>query len=154
VIYYTTTRTDGSEYDRILRMCRKFATLAGLMVDSPDHFASGFLESIDKFVVREEPVGDSPAGRCPTPTRRLICTYDDEFIEVIEGFSSGLLSWHGPQLPADLHLLRPDGSTVLGTVVAEYHVYLELTDREAAEWLREWPHSLIAQDVWDAGAPL
>jgi hypothetical protein len=47
-----------------------------------------------------------------------------------------------PGSAGSLHLLRSDGSTVLGTVAQERQAWLELTDRERERWLQVAPDEI------------
>jgi len=61
---------------------------------------------------------------------RYLFRLDEESLEVLTTAASSLFDWVWPRLPEDLHLLRADGSTVLGTVAQEDDAWLELTATE------------------------
>ena len=53
--------------------------------------------------------------------------------------ADGLYGWQQPALPEDLALLRPDGTTVLGSIAHEHDAYLEITEEEHASLAEEVP---------------
>lgn len=146
--YSLTSRAEGDNYHRLLVTCSEFASLAGLVQGSPTRQPtdSEFLRSASAFLVREDRVLEFPGGIGHTPRQRWLYTYNPAFIRVLESASSDLFDWLRPELPEDLHLLRNDGSTVLGTVASEEHAYVRLEDSEVSRWLLEWPASIVLQE--------
>jgi len=59
---------------------------------------------------------------------------DERSLGILGDSAAGLFEWVNPGLPEDLHFLRLDGSTVLGSVAQEEDAWLELSDEELAGW--------------------
>lgn len=135
-------------YHRLLKTSLQMATFAGLVQGSPTRTPSNieFMSDARAFLVREELVLDYPGGIGHFPRRRFLYTYNAEFVALLESTTSGLFDWARPTLPEDLHLLRRDESTVLGTLRSERHAYLRLEDHEAAFWQLDWPDSIALQE--------
>ncbi|WP_157181531.1 hypothetical protein [Actinopolymorpha alba] len=53
-----------------------------------------------------------------------------ESLEELLTATDDLFKWVNPDLPEDLHFLRVDGSTVLGSVAQEEEAWLELDEVE------------------------
>ena len=66
---------------------------------------------------------------------RYLYYANDLSISAILAASDDFLDWDGVDLPDDLHFLRSDGSTVLGSTACEGYVWLELSKTQYAEWL-------------------
>ncbi len=58
---------------------------------------------------------------------RYLFRLDDASLDVLMSSAESLFDWVWPRLPEDLHFLRADGSTVLGTVAQADDAWLELT---------------------------
>lgn len=53
--------------------------------------------------------------------------------ELLYEAAEGLYDWVSPNLPEDLHLLRQDGSVLLGCVAHEHDAWLEMQEQELAQ---------------------
>lgn len=104
------------------------------------------MTAADRFLRKEDLVQEYPGGISSIPRRRFLYAFTPEFILLMESVSSGLFEWTRPQLPEDFHLLRSDGSTVLGSVTSEEQAYLRLSDPESLHWLDQWPTSIALQE--------
>lgn len=137
----------GDDYLKLLDIAGEFAVLAGLVQGSPTREPSSaeFMAGAERFLLRDELVYEYPGGITPFPVRRFLYRYDSDFVTLVTSVTSSLFDWSRPRLPEDLHLLRPDESTVLGSVTSEDHAYLRLTDAEAQRWLVRWPASVALQ---------
>ena len=135
-------------YRRCLALANEFASVAGFVQGSPTRSPScqEFLSAAEPFFIREEVVLSYPGGISTFPRRRCLYQYNLAFVQVLTSYSSSLFDWLRPLFLEDLHLLRPDNSTVLGSVSSEEHAYLRLTQVEAERWLTAWPESLELQE--------
>jgi hypothetical protein len=52
---------------------------------------------------------------------------------------SGLFQWVNLGWPEDLHLIRSDGTTALGTIAQEEDAWMELDDGEVDQWRARVP---------------
>ena len=72
-------------------------------------------------------------------SRRFLYRLTPEALDVLAEATSSLYEWVNPALPEDLHLLRGDESTVLGSVAQEEEAWIELDDDELAWWRQHVP---------------
>jgi hypothetical protein len=140
--YDIVTRPVGDAYESLLRVASRFATFLGVIVRSErvrlTDRARAVLVSLEPHLVRVEDTASWPGtdligGRV---SKRYIYRLTPESLDVLVAAASDLYQWVNPSLPEDLHLLREDGSTVLGSVAQEEDAWLELDDTELI-WFRE-----------------
>jgi hypothetical protein len=130
----------GEVYEDLLRTAAVFASLFGFIVRSPlvRLQASGrdVMESLAGFLQREEEVDTWPGTHLigSRTSTRYVYSLTPASLDILLRASSSLYSWVNPGLPEDLHFLRQDGSTALGSVAQEKGVWLELTDAERSKW--------------------
>jgi hypothetical protein len=63
---------------------------------------------------------------------RYVAHLTPELLSVIRTVARRLRDWRAPDLPADLHFLRHDGSVVLGNVAAHNQLWLDIDQSEMA----------------------
>ena len=144
---------EGDNYLRILDLSASFVEFVGFIQDSP-YVADSCIDMLvasEPYLVVEEDVTKYPGATTSSPVRRLLYRYTPEMRDVIKKFAGGLFSWAQPDLPEDIHLLRQDRSTFLGTAASEDHAYLLLSDEEAERWLAAWPDSLLRYESAASG---
>lgn len=130
----------GDLYRELLEVLAPFASFAGLVVRSEHvRLAPGglaVLARLNPCLVRGEDVTNWPGtelvgGRV---SRRYLFSSTPDCVEVLIAAASQLSDWVNPSLPEDLHLLREDGTTVLGTVAQDEDAWLELEEQEFVQF--------------------
>jgi hypothetical protein len=61
---------------------------------------------------------------------RYLFRLDAVSLDVLASSAESLFDWVWPRLPEDLHFVRTDGTTVLGTIAQEDDAWLVLTAAE------------------------
>ena len=91
----------------------------------------------------EADVSEWPGTLLQDGTEHLYCfSLTDQAIEVVCRHADGLYDWINPQLPEDMHLLRNDGSVLLGSTAIEEYSWMQLSEAEfyaltqAIPWVR------------------
>ena len=79
---------------------------------------------------------------------RMLYRVDSVSLERILRATDSLFEWVNPQLPEDLHFLRADGSTVMGSIAQEDYVWLMLSEAEMNAVLRAAPPELRSALTW------
>jgi hypothetical protein len=138
VITLTSVPT-GATYRDLVSSVAAFAASIGLIIRSPrvqlSSHADAVLAALSPFLISDEEVNRWPGtelvGR--RRSRRLTFSLEPASLDVLLGEAASLVDWVNPDLPEDLHLLRADGSTVLGTVTQEEDAWLELDDAELGQ---------------------
>jgi len=145
VIHHFAVDVDGPNYGRILRLGVRFASLACVVREPIGPWeGSSFMEEAEEFWLWDREVYETP-GRTYDRSRLMwVYEYNNEFVGLLERHSHGLLDRLGSRLPTDFYLMREDGSAVLGAIADERCCYVDLNEVETADWLREWPGSLIS----------
>ncbi|MEV6269044.1 hypothetical protein AB0L64_17865 [Kribbella sp. NPDC051936] len=126
----------GEDYRALLRAVAPLAEVFGVLDKGPrtrmDESGNEVLRRLGEHLLGADEVqawpGSVIVGR--STQDRYLFRLDDESLEVLTTAASSLFDWVWPRLPEDLHLLRADGSTVLGTVAQEDDAWLELTAAE------------------------
>lgn len=133
-------RPAGETYQSLLRALVPIASLFGVVIRSEKvrltEAAESVLRSLEPYLVRVEEVTRWPGtqligGRV---SRRYIYTLDEGSLGVLLTAASDLFQWINPGLPEDLHFLRHDGSTVLGSTAQEEDAWLEVDSNELERW--------------------
>jgi hypothetical protein len=137
----------GDAYARLLDICLAFADRAGLVAPTLRRVGamSQFLGAANPFLVSVDDVFEYPGAISHYPNTRYLYRYETDLVQVLRTATDGLFAWSPPDLPEDLFLLKPDGTTLLGTVSSEDHAYLLLTNEEHHRWLSKWPASIRPQ---------
>jgi hypothetical protein len=146
----------GRVHHDVLRSVASLSTVVGLVVRSPKvqltTRAQSLLAALSPFLVANEEVDRWPGtelvgGR---KSRRLLFRLEPASLDLLIAATTGLFDWVNPQLPEDLHLLRSDGTTVLGTVAQEEDAWLELDEDELRQLRSSAPDDvtrLLSDDV-------
>jgi hypothetical protein len=135
-----TGRIEGAKYEALLRSASPLAASVGLIVRSDmvvlTRRAQGVLEALAPYLMRSNPVSAWPGTRLfgDRRSRRYLYRLQPETLDVLVSSASDLYEWINPELPEDLHFLRADGSTVLGTVAQEHDAWVEIHARELEMW--------------------
>jgi hypothetical protein len=124
----------------VLLLVSPFARYVGLVVRSekvrltPD--AHDVLGRLEPFLVTRESVSNWPGTQLvgTRVSRRDLFALTPNSIDVLLNAASEFSAWVNPYLPEDLHLVREDGSTVLGSVAQHDDTWLELEDQEYSDF--------------------
>lgn len=126
----------GELYATLLRAASDISDIVGMITRSPKVILSPrareALSALAPHRLSKEEVAVWPGtqligGR--TSTRHLFKLVPDS-LNILLSTADDLFDWVNPELPEDLHFLRSDRSTVLGSVAQDEEAWLELTDRE------------------------
>jgi hypothetical protein len=126
----------GEDYRALLRAVAPLAVVFGVLDKGRgtrmDESGRQVLRRLGEHLLEADEVQAWPGSVIVgTSTQdRYLFRLDEESLEVLTTAASSLFDWVWPRLPEDLHLLRADGSTVLGTVAQEDDAWLELTATE------------------------
>ena len=146
--YNVTVSPTGDFYEVLLRSAAPFSDRVGLIVRSRlvrlEARASAVLDELAPLLIICDDVESWPGtllvgGRKST---RYLYELNSASLDVLIGTSSDLFEWINPVLPEDLHFLRSDGSTVLGSIAQERDVWLELSDEEYEHFQASLPRDL------------
>ena len=131
---------DGDAFRALIREVSQIAHFIGFTrrdeSDGPVE-TQMLLEDLAPHLDSIERVGIWPGSELAFGATRPRYLYyvNDLSVSAILAASDDFLDWDGVELPDDLHFLRSDGSTVLGSIAHEEDVWLELNKFEYAEWL-------------------
>ena len=129
----------------ILSWAMSFATQLGVVVHSGrvklDQKAIAFFEAVDPYLLHSCEVNEWPGTRLIGARLGIVRIYalTPEFAEIFKNTGDALYMWVNPYLPEDPHLLRADGSVLLGTVTQERDGWMELSEDEFSSLVREVP---------------
>jgi hypothetical protein len=136
IVYNLTERAQGDLYSSLLRTAAGMAATFGVIIRSPhvqlSRRAHALLDSLAPYRVSADAVTSWPGtqlvgGRV---SQRHLFRLVPESLEELLRATDDLFMWVNPLLPEDLHFLRADGSTVLGSVAQEEDAWLELDEAE------------------------
>lgn len=136
---------DSELYRSLLQSAASFATVIGLIVRSDKVVltprAVGLLRALEPYLIRSERVAEWPGTRLMGGRTSLRHRYrlTPESLAAVLAAADDMFAWVNPELPEDLHLLRTDGTTVLGSIAQEDAVWLELAEDELTELLTNAP---------------
>ena len=127
---------DGELYAALLRALATLATTIGMIIRSDKVTltprAAGLLAALEPYLIRIEQVEEWPGTRLVggrTSLRYLYRLTPSSLNLALEA-SNDIFEWVNPNLPEDIHFLRQDGSTVLGSIAQEDAVWLDIGDDE------------------------
>jgi hypothetical protein len=125
-------------YGRLLEAALTQAKTLGLIVQKRRTYPSSAIEVLDRlspYLIEKRNVTEWPGTRLvPGYVEELrIYRYDSAVKHFLEFVADGLFDWQNPDLPDDLHFLRSDESTWLGSIAHESDAWLELTSAEHAQ---------------------
>ncbi|MGC4114480.1 MAG: hypothetical protein QM765_07690 [Myxococcales bacterium] len=125
----------GRSYRELLEKTRCLYTSFGLVEHRNMPLSAegrAVLKRLAPFLISEDPAKKWPGTETYMPTatvRRYLLSPNSE--AVLMESARGLFDWRQPDLPEDLHLLRPDGSVLLASVAHEREAFIEATDGDA-----------------------
>lgn len=127
----------GALYDGLLGIAANQAARVGLIVQKRNNPPAGMhrvLDMLHPYVVKVEDVTEWPGSRLLATTQeRRVYQLTDPVKRILTQVARGLFDWENPDLPDDLHVMRADDSTWLGSIAHEADAWLELTSAELAE---------------------
>jgi hypothetical protein len=136
---------DSELYQALLQSAASLATVIGLIVRSDKvaltPHAVGLLRALAPYLIRTERVAEWPGTRLVGGRTSLHYLYrlTPESLAAISAAADDMFAWVNPELPEDIHFLRTDGTTVLGSIAQEDAVWLELDEDELHEMLTSAP---------------
>lgn len=143
--YKPIARPHGDEYARLLEAVADLSAFFGVVVRSEQvrlsEEAKGLLRQLEPQRVSVEwtarwPGTEMIGGRL---SERSVFNVCEETVQLLKDAADGLFQWVNPRLPEDLHFLRFDGSTVMGSIAQHDDVWLELDAIDLKRWGREAP---------------
>jgi hypothetical protein len=146
--FYDLPEVTGDDYGALLQGVAPLATTIGLIIRSPlmrlTERADAVLATLQPFWLESEQVTSWPGTQLAGDRTSLRNLYqlNNESLVLLRRAATALSDWVNPQLPEDLHLLRADGSTVLGTVAQEEDAWVELTQEEVHQVAQTLPPKL------------
>jgi hypothetical protein len=139
---------NDTTYGAVITAAAPFAAMLGLVLQAQDvsleEPGQQVLAAMQPHLIRIEEILEWP-GNSQLPGKykyiavRYLYRIEQAAINALFQETATLDDWLNPTRPEDVHLLRDDGSTVLGTVSAHDDVWLELDDDEYTSLLHELP---------------
>lgn len=130
---------------RMFQWALDVASTVGLVVHS-DRVRLGpralaLFERMDPYLVSKTAVTEWPGTRLIGERKAILRTYrfTNAAADSLVAAAERLYAWVNPDLPEDLHLLRRDGSLVLGSITQEHEAWMDLTDEEYASLVSQAP---------------
>lgn len=133
-----TAACKGALYIQLLHAAAPLSAKFGLIVHVPiDRLrepANAVMSRLDPHLITVEHVTEWPGTKTfgGRTEKRFLYRITPDSLHVLATAARDLYAWVNPDLPEDLHLLRQDGSTVLGTIAQEDDGWLELEPEEYA----------------------
>jgi hypothetical protein len=134
--YTIVPQPTGPSLSALLESLVGVATTFGLIITSADVRLSAraldLLRSLRPYLLEEAEVGEWPGSRLLEnwTSHRLVYRLTADSVRLLSAVDA-LDEWVNPDLPEDLHLMRDDRSTVLGTIAQHEYFWLELDPDEA-----------------------
>lgn len=132
-----TSRTTAESYASFMAGLLPFAAMCGFIINSSRlDSESSLLAPLDQYLIRIDTVTGWPGTELPSGFNalRYLYPFSEQVLEILLDTSSDLFDWHFPSLPDDLHLLRDDESTVLGSIAVHKRAWLEFDEDELSRW--------------------
>jgi hypothetical protein len=120
----------------LLRASVGIASELGLVLQSPRvrlrPAGTRLLAQLAPYHIRSEEIVEWPGTRNLGGFRSLRHLYraDAGAVEAVIATCGQLYAWENPELPEDIHLLRADGSVLMGSTTQERDAWLVLDDDE------------------------
>ncbi len=137
---YTVRRSvKGARYRSLIRALAQMAVEFGMIVEIPvksaDEPIAELLARLAPYltfsgVVHEWPGSQILSGLAGDVLLKFRVT--PETVREVVDAANSLPEWVNPYLPQDLHMLRADGTVVLGNIATHRDVWVELDDTEYA----------------------
>jgi hypothetical protein len=127
---------EGDLYAALLRSAGNVSFTIGMVIRSDKVAlwprATSLLAALEPYALRIEQVTEWPGTQLigGRTSRRHLFRLTTDSIDLVLAASTTIFDWINPGLPEDLHLLRRDGSTVLGSIAQENAVWLEVDGDE------------------------
>jgi hypothetical protein len=131
----------ATDYAVLLESVAPLATSFGLIVRSNSiqlsRRAISVMRSLENTVISMDEVTQWPGTELIGGRRssRYVYRLEPTSLDVLIQSASSLFDWVNPELPEDLHLIRSDGTPVLGTVAQDDDAWVELDDQEVAQFI-------------------
>jgi hypothetical protein len=135
-----TLKPSGDLYELLIEALAPLAALVGMVIRSDKvqlgPQAQDLMRDLTPYLVHVDELSTWPGTVLLGEHRSKVYQYRlvPEVVTLILSSASSLYQWVNPDLPEDLHFLRADGSTVLGSVAQEEDSWIELEDLEFANW--------------------
>jgi hypothetical protein len=143
----------GPLYDTLLEAGLREAERVGLIVQRWRSYPSSaqvVLEKLSSYLIEMKDISEWPGTRLASGyTEELrLYRYEPPVQGLLRFFADGLFDWQNPSHPDDLHFVRADGSTWLGSIAHEKDAWLELTTEEYDELRQRAPRlaSILRSD--------
>lgn len=142
--YDFTVELQGWFYADVLNASLDYADAVGLIVqESPRIYGStaAILEVLQPFLIERREVDTWPGTKMlrSKADALYLLTYCEPVVDILTGLTQSIYDWIQPDRPEDLHLLRADGSTWLGSIAQEKQAWLELREDEVVELNVRYP---------------
>jgi hypothetical protein len=143
--YDIVSEPSGVVLRQLLTWALGVATQLGLVVHSRSvklsPSAVAFLGEMNPYLAATKEVGQWPGTQLIGDRRGILRLYrfGPASVEIFVSAADRLFTWVNPLLPEDPHLLRADGSVVLGTVTQEEDAWMELSNDEFETLVRDAP---------------
>ena len=148
VTYDLAVEPVGTMYEALVNFLGSTASFVGFVIHRDSvHLTSearNLLRSLEPYLVRLELVSEWPGTLMVGAHRYQHHVYrlHPDVVSRLLSLTTRLYEWENPELPDDLHFLRSDGSTMLGSIAHEEDGWLEFDDEELAAFVRSVPSSL------------
>lgn len=128
---------EGDSYRAVLNLAASKGFRGLLVVHNhldADALAFGVLEELRGWTISRHTDNKWPGTTTGEPLGVTVVVFDltPDALDVLRRVET-FTDWSGPDLPEDLALLRPDGTTWLATVAHEGWVWFEVTEAEKVE---------------------
>lgn len=133
-IWDVTRNPEGPTFAWLLRKMTELGAETFRFAVGPQEVVTGefsaAIQSLSRFEYSREWSRNWVGTRADEKHQILSYSVSQESISAIFALSNGIFDWDGASLPLDLHFLRGDGSTLLGSIASEYSAWLELDELE------------------------
>lgn len=143
--YSIASEPSGPELRNILYWAANLATQLGVVVHSSrvklQSKGTGFFNEVGPYLIDSYETNEWPGTRLVGSRLGIVRTYSltRECADIFLNTSDRLYMWVNPYLPEDPHLLRADGSVLLGTITQERDCWMELHKDEYSSLVRDVP---------------
>ncbi|MDR0417137.1 MAG: hypothetical protein LBH76_07490 [Propionibacteriaceae bacterium] len=114
----------------LVPLSEEFGLILGGQSGAPRLNDSAPMRTLRPFLRRTDEVRDWPGSHSFAPVLRQVYSTSADSVAMLAGQTSSFWDFDAPNLGQDLHFLRTDGSTILGSTLCERHAYLEVDESE------------------------
>lgn len=136
-------RISNEHYGKVVTAVSEKSSQFGLVTDDgirPRTFDIPDIEDmLDEFFIRETRSRKWPGTISADPVTVTYYSTSADSIRVLTNVAASFWAWDRPNMPADLHFLRADGSLLLGSTPCERHVWLDVSEDELAHFRSHLP---------------